>query len=47
MTHTYLHEDVLSVMKTFRYNSHPMGMLISSLMNLSTLHPAANPALSG
>lgn len=22
MTHTFLHEDVLSVMKSFRYNSH-------------------------
>lgn len=47
MNHTYIHEDVLGVMKSFRYDSHPMGMLISSLMNVSTLHPRANPALSG
>lgn len=47
MNHTYIHEDVLSVMKSFRYDAHPMGMLISSLMCVSTLHPAANPALAG
>ncbi|KRX04979.1 Citrate synthase-like, core [Pseudocohnilembus persalinus] len=47
MTHTYIHEDVLSVMKSFRYDAHPMGMLISTLMTVSTLHPEANPALAG
>lgn len=47
MTHTFIHEDVLSVMKSFRYDAHPMGMLISTLMTVSTLHPESNPALSG
>lgn len=47
MTHTFIHEDVLQVMKSFRYDAHPMGMLISTLMTVSTLHPEANPALAG
>lgn len=47
MTHTFIHEDVLGAMKSFRYDAHPMGMLISTLMTVSTLHPEANPALSG
>ncbi len=35
------------MMKSFRYNAHPMGMLISTLAAISTFHPEANPALSG
>ena len=34
-------------MKNFRYDAHPMGMLISTMSAYSTLHPEANPALSG
>ena len=29
--HTMLHEDVYVMMKSFRYNAHPMGMLISAI----------------
>ena len=35
------------MMKTFRYDAHPMGILVSTLGALSTLHPEANPALVG
>lgn len=34
-------------MKSFRYDAHPMGMLISTLAAISTFHPEVNPALSG
>lgn len=34
-------------MKSFRYDAHPMGMLISTLATISTFHPDANPALAG
>jgi len=34
-------------MKNFRYNAHPMGMLISTMAAYSTLHPEANPSLAG
>ena len=45
--HTYLHENLVQHMKTFRYDAHPMGMLISSMSALSTFYPEANPALAG
>lgn len=47
MTHTILHTDVLSMMKPFRYDAHPMGILISTIAGYSTLKPEANPALAG
>jgi len=47
LTHTMLHTDVLNLMKTFRYDAHPMGILISTISAYSTLKPEANPALSG
>jgi len=37
--HTFVHEDLKSMMQLFRYNAHPMGMMISSLAAMSTLHP--------
>ncbi|KAJ3077097.1 hypothetical protein HDU98_008532 [Podochytrium sp. JEL0797] len=47
MQHTYLHAELEKQMTTFRYDAHPMGMLIASVASLSTFHPEANPALSG
>lgn len=47
MTHTILHTDVLNMMKPFRYDAHPMGILISTIAGFSTLKPEANPALAG
>ncbi len=42
MRHTYIHENLTELMKAFRYDSHPMGMLIGSIAALSTFHPEAN-----
>jgi len=47
MRHTYVHQDLKALMNTFRYDSHPMGMLISTVAAMSTFHPEANPALAG
>jgi len=47
MTHTFLHTDVAQMMKSFRYDAHPMGMLTSTVAAISTFHPEANPALAG
>ena len=47
MTHTFIHTDVNTMMESFRYDAHPMGMLVSTLAAVSTLHPEANPALAG
>ena len=45
--HTYIHTDLETVIKSFRYDAHPMGMLCSAIAALSTLHPEANPSLKG
>ncbi|EGG16640.1 citrate synthase [Cavenderia fasciculata] len=47
MTHTFLHENLVGLMKSFRYDAHPMGMLISTVAALGTFYPEANPALAG
>ncbi|KAJ3077087.1 hypothetical protein HDU98_008519 [Podochytrium sp. JEL0797] len=47
MQHTYLHAELEKQMTTFRYDAHPMGMLIATVASLSTFHPDANPALQG
>lgn len=47
MEHTFLHTDVGQLMKSFRYDAHPMGMLCSTLAALSTVHPEQNPSLVG
>lgn len=46
MKHTYVHEDIKKMMKGFRYDAHPMGMLVSTIAAMGTLHPEANPALT-
>lgn len=47
MEHTFVHEDLLHMMDSFRYDAHPMGMLCSAVAALSTLHPEQNPSLVG
>jgi citrate synthase len=39
--HTFLHENVRSFMDGFRYDSHPMGMLLATVGALSTFYPEA------
>jgi len=39
--HTFVHENVKRLMEAFRYDAHPMGMLISSVAALSTFYPDA------
>ncbi len=41
MHHTYIHENLSRLMRTFRYDAHPMGMLISTLAAAGTFHPEA------
>src|ERR687894_470830 len=40
-THTFVHENVKSFMQGFRYDAHPMGMLLASVGALSTFYPDA------
>lgn len=41
MRHTYIHENLAQSIKTFRYDAHPMGILIASIATMSTLYPEA------
>lgn len=41
MRHTYIHEDLRHMIQNFRYDAHPMGILISSVAAMSTFHPEA------
>ncbi len=40
--HTFLHENVKTLLDGFRYDAHPMGMLISVVAALSTFYPEAS-----
>ncbi|MCW2991631.1 MAG: citrate synthase [Solirubrobacterales bacterium] len=40
--HTFVHENVKMFMQGFRYDAHPMGMLLGSVGALSTFYPDAN-----
>jgi len=47
MKHTFIHEDLVDMLKSFRYDAHPMGMLATMFAAMGTQHPEANPALQG
>jgi citrate synthase len=40
--HTFVHENVKEFMQGFRYDAHPMGMLLASVGALSTFYPEAH-----
>ena len=39
--HTYVHENVKEFLEGFRYDAHPMGMLLGAVGALSTFYPDA------
>src|SRR5215213_9182390 len=39
--HTYVHESIKSFMEGYRYDAHPMGMLLGVVGALSTFYPDA------
>ena len=39
--HTMLHENTKKFMEGFRYDAHPMAMLVSTVAALSTIYPEA------
>ncbi|MEA2479820.1 MAG: citrate synthase, partial [Thermoleophilaceae bacterium] len=39
--HTYVHENIKEFLEGFRYDAHPMGMLLSCVGALSTFYPEA------
>ncbi|KAA1084985.1 hypothetical protein PGTUg99_001634 [Puccinia graminis f. sp. tritici] len=47
MHHTYVHVDLEQIVSAFRYDAHPMAILISSFGALGAFAPEANPSLQG
>jgi citrate synthase len=43
--HTLIHENMKELFEAFRYDAHPMGMLISSVAALSTYYPESKDVL--
>jgi citrate synthase len=39
--HTFVHEDIKQFLQGFRYDAHPMGMLLASVGALSSFYPDA------
>jgi citrate synthase len=39
--HTIIHENIKKFMEGFRYDAHPMGMLVSTVAAMSTFYPEA------
>jgi citrate synthase len=39
--HTYAHENIIKLLRGFRYDAHTMGIVISSVAALSTFYPEA------
>ena len=39
--HTFIHENIKEFIDGFRYDGHPMGMLMSTVAALSTFYPEA------
>jgi citrate synthase len=40
--HTFVQENIKTLMQAFRYDAHPMGMFVSTVAALSTFYPEAN-----
>lgn len=47
MRHTALPTQVIDAMNALPQDAHPMGVLLTGICALSTMHPEANPALAG
>jgi citrate synthase len=45
--HTFVHENVRRFMEGFRYDAHPMGMLLASVGALSTFYPESRNITDG
>ena len=43
--HTFVHENIKKFLEGFRYDSHPMGMLVGTIGALSTFYPDAREVL--
>ncbi|KAK9475771.1 citrate synthase-like protein [Lipomyces japonicus] len=47
MHHTFVAEDLAHIVRSMRYDSHPMSIFIAAFASMSAFAPEANPALQG
>lgn len=45
MHHTYVHENMARLIEAYRYDAHPVSMMISAIASLSTFHPDAKDVM--
>lgn len=43
--HMFLHSDICTMMQSFHYDAHPMGIVVSTMSAMSTFQPEQNPTL--
>lgn len=47
MSHTYIADDLAQLIRSFRFDAHPMSIFIATFAAMSAYAPEANPALQG
>lgn len=47
MSHTYIADDLTTLIRSFRFDAHPMSIFIAVFAAMSAYAPEANPALQG
>jgi citrate synthase len=47
MSHTYIADDLTNLIRSFRFDAHPMSIFIATFAAMSAYAPEANPALQG
>lgn len=47
MSHTFIADDLTQLIRSFRFDAHPMSIFIATFAAMSAYAPEANPALQG
>lgn len=47
MSHTFIADDLTQLIRSFRFDAHPMSIFIAAFAAMSAYAPEANPALQG
>jgi len=47
MSHTFIADDLTHLIRSFRFDAHPMSIFIATFAAMSAYAPEANPALQG
>eukprot|EP00388_Colpodella_angusta_P000752 GDKJ01002608.1.p1 GENE.GDKJ01002608.1~~GDKJ01002608.1.p1 ORF type:complete len:482 (-),score=102.35 GDKJ01002608.1:448-1893(-) len=47
MSRSYVHDDIVNIIKGFRHDAHPMSMLSAVLSAMGSIYPEDNPSIVG